>query len=811
MKIGTSCSSCAGAGRLKPIGASLFQCSSCGFVFGRPFLDRSDCREISIDEIARLAPGGVLRDRYHIQYLLGRGAHGIAYLAEHQHLRHPVVVKVLPHRVQLTSEAAAERLRGEARAGFRVNDPHVVRVLDCDVSEGVWYFVMEHVDGANLHDVIAGGVSVVWQQAAEFAIDAAAGLAAIHRDGLIHRDIKPSNLLIDVSGHIHIADLGVAGVAEADAGAVRELHPTSGGTLDYAAPEMLAADVPAGAAADIYSLGATLYHLLVGRPPHASGGVFATLLNTQFQPARWPPDRREGVPEWLVSTILRCLAIEANDRFASAQALLGHIEQHRGERGGTTGTSIPAPPAPLEPRGVAVLPFDNVGSDPADEWIGFAVADFLGQRLSALPGVYAADRDQLIRKIQGLRNVEPDRRRRLDEAARLVGAATVISGECRRTGSSVHLVATLHHVGDATPPAEIGQAEGSVSDLISLQNRLLISIAKALEVSDAPSSAARGAPPGPISPRAQEAYVRGRQAYLRGDYADAVLHAEEAASIDPEYAEPLGFAGACYARLGDYDKAAKWHRTLEALAEQRGDARLMVEVLANLGMMHFFKGEYAEARSFCTQAAETAQRVGLLAEWAQIQNNLGFVLMRLGETREAETAFRQAISTHEAYGALVSLVAPYNGLGNVLLEQKRYGEARRHHEQALAWAHQIGDRAKIGVSHMNVGRCAALDGDFTTAKHEFTMAVNALEETSFWNGLTRVYEYIADMHIQLKNFQDAVRFANKRVELARQHSNRSMEAAAWRQKAESLELMGHTEQADACRRKMEQVLHTKTR
>lgn len=807
MKTGTSCSACSGAGRLTPVGATLVQCSSCRYVFGRPFLERADCREVSIDEIARIAPSGVLRDRYHIQYLLGRGAHGIAYLAEHQHLRHPVVVKVLPHRVQLTSEAAAERLRGEARAGFRVNDAHVVRVLDCDVSEGVWYFVMEHVDGADLQDVIAAHIDVAWRQAADFAIDAASGLAAIHRDGLIHRDIKPSNLLVDLEGHVRIADLGVAGMADAETGTSSEPHATSGGTLDYAAPEMLAADVPAGAAADIYSLGATLYHLLVGRPPHASKGVFATLLSSQFQPASWPSDCRKDVPKWLVSTILRCLGKEARDRFASAQELLDHIKQHRG---GTTDALVPASRTALEPRGVAVLPFENIGSDPADGWIGFAVADFLGQRLSALPGVYATDRDQLIRKIDELRKVEPDGGRRLDEAARLVGAATVISGECRRTASSVHLTATLHHVGDATPPTKIGQAEGPMSDLLSLQNRLLSDIAEALEVGDARSSDTRVAPACAVSPRAQEAYVRGRQAYLRGDYAAAVQHAEEAASIDPQYAEPLGFAGACHARLGDYDKAATWHRKLEALADERGDERLRVEVLANLGMMHFFKGEYVEARGFCSQAAETAQRVGLLAELAQIQNNLGFVLMRLGETNEAETAFRQAISTHEAYGALVSLVAPYNGLGNVLLEQKRYGEARRHHEQALAWAHQIGDRAKIGVSHMNVGRCAALEGDFTTAKHEFTMAVNALEETSFWNGLTRAYEYIADMHIELKNFEDAIRFANRRIELAGQHSNRSMEAAAWRQKAKALELMGHTEQAEACRRKTEQVLNADT-
>ncbi len=85
------------------------------------------------------------------------------------------------------------------------------------------------------------------------------------------------------------------------------------------------------------------------------------------------------------------------------------------------------------------------------------------------------------------------------------------------------------------------------------------------------------------------------------------------------------------------------------------------------------------------------------------------------------------------------------------------------------------------------------------------MALNALEETRFWNGLARAYEYIAEMHVQLENYDEAVRCADKRIELARQHANVRMEAAAWLQKAEALERAGRTAEAADCRTRAQRL------
>lgn len=234
------------------------------------------------------------------------------------------------------------------------------------------------------------------------------------------------------------------------------------------------------------------------------------------------------------------------------------------------------------------------------------------------------------------------------------------------------------------------------------------------------------------------------------------------------------------------------------IAEERGDKRVLLEAHANLGAMHYFKGEYETAHECYTQAAELADEVGLMPERAQIDNNAGFALFRLGRPREAEQAYLRAIETLKAYGALAALIGPFNGMGNVLLEEQRFDEARDYYERALRLGQEVGDRTNIGVSHMHLGRCALLQGRFAAAKNEFALALNALEETSFWNVLARTYGYMAEMNLRLSDVAEAIRCADKRIELAQRHANRTMEAAAWHQKAQALRIAGRDTEAETC-------------
>jgi tetratricopeptide (TPR) repeat protein len=379
------------------------------------------------------------------------------------------------------------------------------------------------------------------------------------------------------------------------------------------------------------------------------------------------------------------------------------------------------------------------------------------------------------------------------EAGRMVGAGTIVTGRFRRLGDSVRVsVRALRYGGRGTTAS--ATQEGELANLGNLERKLFDNVARMLGIGPSLDERVQTAGPG-----AREKFVLAKQEFLRGGYESAISLAEEAIRLAPDFAEAIGFIGVCLARLGRYDDAELQHRKEEALATQWGDPRRQVEALANLGAMYYFRGDYESAESHYARAGGMADELGLATEHAQIYNNLGFVLFRRGRLIDAERVFLRAIETHRAYGGLTLLVGPYNGMGNVLVEQKRYEDARSYYRRALALATEIGDRTSVGTTHMHLGRCSALDKRFADAKHEFTMALNALEETRFWNGLARAYEYVADMHMQLGNHDEAIRCADQRIKLARQHSNVRMESAAWLQKAEALDNAGRAEDAAACR------------
>ncbi len=784
------CTNCNRPDALQLVGARLARCDACGFLLpARPPASSQATVTSSVTVLPGVAPTGVLRGKYRLIERLGEGAHGVSYLAEHVYLSHPCVVKILPQRIGDTADTAVQRLRNEARAGFRVHDPNVVRVLDCDVVSGLWYFIMEYVDGVNLGEVVTAGQRLTWQQAVLVAKDAARGLAAIQHAGLLHRDIKPGNLLLGRDGRARVADLGVATLAHERA----ERGGNSAGvvgTLAYAAPETFRPDAIVGPQADLYSLGVTLYHLMTGRLPHAASQVFQRLIDLQCRPAAWPRDVDTATPEWLAQVILRLLAIEPHERFDSPLSLLAHLES-------SVELQVPTPTATradeMQPRGIGVLPLRNEGGIPDDDWLGYAVANYLSRALSETPGVYVADQDGLAAMVgRSDPTGEVSQRDQLLEAARMLGAGTIILGRFNRSGGNVQIGVDALRIGMryAEPVAHV---DGALTDLPSLERTLFDGIS--LKLSLGAKSARR---PVAVPLSARENFVLARQAYLRGEYEHAISLGEEAIAQAPDFAEAIGFVGVCLARLGRYEEAESHHRRQQALADEWGDQRHHVESRANLGAMNYFRGQYDAAEAHYRDAGRVADELGLAAESAQICNNLGFVLYRLGRLGEAEQSFLRAIETHRTYGGLALLVGPYNGMGNVLAEQRRYEEARTYYRRALALATEIGDRTSVGTTHMHLGRCAALEGCFADAKHEFTMALNALEETRFWNGLARAYEYVAEMHLQLGNVDEAIRCADKRIELARQHQNVRMEAAAWLQKAEALKRAARVDEAAAC-------------
>lgn len=238
---------------------------------------------------------------------LGRGGMGAVYAARQISLERNVAIKLLPAELS-RNPAAAERFRREARALAKLNHPNIVSVHDFgETADGSFYFVMEHVEGSDLHQLIREG-RIALPQVLDIVRQVCDALEYAHAQGFVHRDIKPANILVDLAGRVKVSDFGLARiVGESDAAPPHEPAPTMTGgivgTPDYIAPEQRAGDRPVDHRADIYSLGVMLYEMLTGSVPR---GAFEL------------PSRRADVDQQMDRVVLRAMQEEPDKRYQHA-------------------------------------------------------------------------------------------------------------------------------------------------------------------------------------------------------------------------------------------------------------------------------------------------------------------------------------------------------------------------------------------------------------------------------------------------------------------------------------------------------------
>ncbi|MFI7240237.1 serine/threonine-protein kinase [Streptomyces cyaneofuscatus] len=214
---------------------------------------------------------------------------GEVWRAADEVLGRAVAVKLLLGDQADASSTA--RFRLEAQTAARLSHPHLVAVFDFGAWEDRFFLVMELVEGQSLGDLLAAQERVHPEQVARIAGEAAAGLAAAHRQGIVHRDIKPGNLMLDADGSVKIGDFGIAQFVDDPSTALTTAGHIVGTSL-YLAPER-ALGRTADSASDMYSLGCVVYQLLLGQPPFKSDTATATL----YQHVDTPPVplRQRGV------------------------------------------------------------------------------------------------------------------------------------------------------------------------------------------------------------------------------------------------------------------------------------------------------------------------------------------------------------------------------------------------------------------------------------------------------------------------------------------------------------------------------------
>jgi len=286
------------------------------------------------------------RTLQHLKVLdrIGVGGMGSVYRAHDLSLDRTVALKVIrSEKVQATAQR--ERFVREARSQARLSHPNVVPIYYIGEEDGLVFFAMELVDGEALDGILARGERLDWPRALELLHDVADALRMAHERGIVHRDIKPSNLLVDPSGLVKVADFGLAKTANPDAEDVQLTQEGAVlGSPLYMSPEQGQGE-PVDHRSDIYSLGATFYHLLTGRPPYVAKSAVGVIAKHLSAPVPRLSKDLPKVPEGVARLVERMMAKDPADRFGDYESLLSAVRAARPDV---------AAPAGLFVRGMAL-------------------------------------------------------------------------------------------------------------------------------------------------------------------------------------------------------------------------------------------------------------------------------------------------------------------------------------------------------------------------------------------------------------------------------------------------------------------------
>ena len=264
---------------------------------------------------------------YKIVGKLGAGAMAVVYKARQLSLNRMVAIKILPKRFSENPEYV-ERFYKEGQAAGKLNHHNIVRAIDVGEAGGYHYFVMEYVEGKTIADDLAAGKVFEEAEALDIIIQVANALAHAHACSIIHRDVKPKNIMISTDGTVKLADMGLARETT-DIEAAQSEVGKAYGTPYYIAPEQIRGKIDIDGRADIYGLGATLFHMLTGRVPFMAEDS-ADVMRKHLREKLIPPDHINTSLSAGVSEVIEIMMAKRKEkRYTDIEELLTDLEALR--------------------------------------------------------------------------------------------------------------------------------------------------------------------------------------------------------------------------------------------------------------------------------------------------------------------------------------------------------------------------------------------------------------------------------------------------------------------------------------------------
>lgn len=629
------------------------------------------------DAATKLAAGDRIGE-YEILARVGAGGMGVVYRALDLKLQRTVALKFLPEEL-VASDSQKQQILREARTACKLDHPNIGIIHGIeDTVDGRTFMVMAYYAGESLAQKLTRG-PLSPRQTSDIAIQMARGLAEAHSHAIVHRDIKPSNVIITQQNVAKIVDFGLA---RAVSSSLTTQSLSTSGTIGYMAPEQTMGKA-VDQRADIWALGVVIAEMCSGHNPFQRDSPAATILAILNE----APNLGEHLPIELRGIIYRALSKDAATRYQTCSEMLNDLETFRGhlEPGMSATTSRSAAslkqsmqrastqmlgPEARSRRAkgwlvaglsivllaalaavpsirnhifenhedhIAVLPFENVGNDPANEVVSQGLVDSLTSRLSNL--------DVGDQKLWVVPASEVRRQKISDptSARRNLGATLAVKGSIERDGKDIHLTVNLI---DTKNLRQIGSAalEDRAGDLASLQDEAVARLAQLMHIKV--TAAMLHDTGGSVTPAAYEDYLSAlgyMHRYDKPGNLDLALSAlNKAVSTDPQFA--LGYAalGEAYRLKHVVDPNLKWIDEASANCQRALELDSRIPgAYVTLGRIHENSGKF----DLATQEFQKA--LDLNPRDADALNGMGIAQESAGRLKEAEAAFQKAIALRD--------------------------------------------------------------------------------------------------------------------------------------------------------------------
>ena len=670
------------------------------------------------DDLAGLV--AALAGRYSVERELGSGGTAIVYLA--QDLKHgrKVALKVL--RAEVAAILGSERFLREIRTAASLQHPHIVALHDSGHTNGFLYYVMPYVDGESLRDVLTREPQLPLEEALRFTREVAEALAYAHHQGIVHRDIKPENILITRDadggfGHALVADFGIARAVSVSGGESMTATGLAIGTPAYMSPEQASAERTLDARSDVYALACVLYEMLTGHPPFHGRTTQEILARHALDPV--PPLRtgRPEIPPAVEAAVLKALAKTPADRFATTSGFMKALAlpSEPGARGrtfrpvyaviaslalaGAASLLLVRPwrtfgdPRPVSPT-IAVLAFNNLGGDPANEPFSDGIADELTTALGKVEGLSVSARTSAFSfKGKGL----PAR-----EIGSRLQVRYVVEGAVRQSGQRRRVSAQLI---DVTRDQEIWsntfEHDTRNAEAFALQDSITAAIVRELQVKLTEGSATRLAARATTNPEAHDLYLQGRYFFAKRDLVSlgrAREYFERAIALDSAYALAHAGLSEAYSHSSVFGGMAPH----DAFSRAKVAVRRALELDSTLVEAHTALGFIAVFYDWDFPAAGRAldRAIAIDPRYPPARLFRGWYYVGVNRLEEAVEEFRTAVRLEPFYP--ISNIRLATGLILSRRWEEAVAQARRTLELEPAF---FQGHTELGLALLGLGRC----------------------------------------------------------------------------------------------------------